>query len=115
MFLEHADDLYRQKDLLQASEKAWGAVAHCVSGIAREEGWDVGKHKYLVANAKRLFSRDPEHADRRLLLWQAVELLHAHFYQELLDEDTVGRSIEYAKELVEGFKSLAAQPESAIE
>jgi hypothetical protein len=61
------------------------------------------------------FSRDPEHADRRLLLWQAVELLHAHFYQELLDEDTVGRSIEYAKELVEGFKSLAAQPESAIE
>ena len=36
MFMEHAEDQFRQGDLLQASEKAWGAVAHCISAIARE-------------------------------------------------------------------------------
>ena len=35
-FLEHAEDELRKGDLLQASEKAWGAVSHYVNSIARQ-------------------------------------------------------------------------------
>ena len=36
-FLEHAEDELRKGDLLQASEKAWGAVSHYVNSIARQQ------------------------------------------------------------------------------
>ena len=34
-FLDHAEDEFRKGDLLQASEKAWGAVSHHVNSVAR--------------------------------------------------------------------------------
>ena len=37
-FLERAQEELRMGDLLQASEKAWGAVAHCVKSVASEVG-----------------------------------------------------------------------------
>ena len=35
VFLEHAEDEFEKGDLLQASEKTWGAVAHYVKSVAR--------------------------------------------------------------------------------
>ena len=35
-FLEQAEAELRNGDLLQASEKAWGAVTHYVNSLARE-------------------------------------------------------------------------------
>ena len=37
-FLEHAEIEFGKGDLLQASEKAWGAVAHYVKSVAKERG-----------------------------------------------------------------------------
>ena len=112
MFMEHAEDQFRQGDLLQASEKAWGAVAHCISGIARKSGWPVGTHKHLVDHAERLIARDDAQAERRHRQWDAVELLHVNFYQEIRSENQVRRGIEDAKELIEAFKELAGLPDT---
>ena len=35
-FLNHVEDEFRKGDLLQASEKAWDAVAHYVNSVARQ-------------------------------------------------------------------------------
>ena len=111
MFMEHAEDQFRQGDLLQASEKAWGGVAHYINGIALENGWPAGNHKALGDCAKRLIARDPAQADLRLGQWASVQLLHANFYQELSSEDDVRRGIDNANALISAFRDLADRPD----
>ena len=110
LFLEHAEDEYRRGDLLQASEKAWGAVAHCVNSIARDHGWNLGTHRHLAGNVRRLIARDPANAGHRRRLLRSVESLHANFYQEFMDEESVREGIDDAKELVAALEDLARLP-----
>ena len=105
-FLEHAEDELRKGDLLQASEKAWGAVSHYVNSIARQENWPVGSHRRLIENANMLINRDPAHASHKRRLLRSIEALHANFYQAFLDEASVGEGIEDAKELIRTLDDL---------
>ncbi len=105
-FLEHAQDEFRKGDLLQASEKAWGAVSHYVNSVARQRGWPMGSHGRLIENANRLISRDTDQADHRRRLLRSLEGLHANFYQAFLDEDSVRGGIEDAKELIKALEDL---------
>ena len=107
-FLDHAEDEFRRGDLLQASEKAWGAVSHYVNSVARQRGWPLGSHRRLIENANELISRDPVHAGHRRRLLRSVEALHANFYQAFLDEDSVREGIEDAKELISTLEDLNA-------
>ena len=99
-FLEHAEDELRKGDLLQASEKAWGAVSHYVNSVARERGWHLGSHRQLIKNATRLISDDPANANRKRRLLRSIASLHANFYEAFLDEDSVRGGIQDAKELI---------------
>ena len=105
-FLDHAEDEFRKGDLLQASEKAWGAVSHYVNSVARQHKWPVGSHKQLIENANRLIGQDPDHGSHRRRLLRSVEALHANFYQAYLDEDSVREGIDDAKELIEALEAL---------
>ena len=107
-FLDHAEDEFRKGDLLQASEKAWGAVSHYVNSVARQRNWPLGSHKRLIENANKLISRDPTHASHKRRLIRSIEALHANFYQAFLDEDSVGEGIEDAKELIRTLEDLNA-------
>ena len=83
-FLEHAEDELRKGDLLQASEKAWGAVSHYVNSIARQRNWPLGSHSRLIENANKLISGDPANASHKRRLLRSMEALHANFYQGIL-------------------------------
>ena len=107
-FLDHAEDEFRRGDLLQASEKAWGAVSHSVNAVARQRSWPLGSHRRLIENANKLISRDPVQASHRRRLLRSVEALHANFYQAFLDEDSVREGIEDAKELISTLEDLNA-------
>ena len=76
-FLEHAEDELRKGDLLQASEKAWGAVSHYVNSIARQRNWPLGSHRQLIENANKLISGDPANASHKRRLFRSIEALHA--------------------------------------
>ena len=106
-FMDHAEDEFRKGDLLQASEKAWGAVAHFVHSVARQRGWEVGSHARLRTNVNRLIRQDPAHADHRRRLFRSLEAIHANFYQEFLDEDDVRDGIDDAKELIRALEALS--------
>lgn len=113
LFLEHAEEEFHKGDLLQAAEKAWGSVAHCVSGIARERGWPLGTHQHLIRNAHRLISRDKLHEPQRRLLLRSLEALHANFYQEFMLPESVREGIDDARQMVGILKELAnRQPAS---
>ena len=60
-FLDQAEGEFQKGDLLQASEKAWGAVSHYVNFVARLQGWPLGSHRDLIRNANDLIqSRSDE-------------------------------------------------------
>jgi len=108
-FLVHAEEEFRKGDLLQAAEKGWGAVAHCVNAIAIRQGWRVGTHRRLVENVKRIIGKDGGLAERRRLLFSSVESLHANFYGDFLSEEDVRERLDHAAELLAALKERANQ------
>lgn len=105
-FLDQAEQEFERGDLLQASEKAWGAFSHYVNAIARQRGWRLGSHRDLIENANSLINADPGNAEDRRRLVRSLEGLHANFYQSFLDEDSVRGGINDARELIEALASL---------
>ena len=105
-FLDNAEDEFRKGDLLQASEKAWGAVSHYVNFVARQRGWPLGSHQHLIENANRLIDKDPVNATERRRLVRSIEALHANFYQAFLDEESVREGIQDARELIRSLEAL---------
>ena len=105
-FLNQADEEFRKGDLLQASEKAWGAFSHYVNFVARRNHWPLGSHKALIENANRMISRDSAHVEDRRRLVRSVAGLHSNFYQAFLDEDSVRGGIDDAKELISALAEL---------
>lgn len=105
-FLNHAEGEFQKGDLLQASEKAWGAVSHYVNSIARERGWPLGSHRHLIENANKLFDKDPASARYARRLLRSIESLHGNFYQDFLNKDSVRDGIDDAKELIQTLEEL---------
>ncbi len=102
-FLEQADEELRKGDLLQASEKAWGAVAHYVKSVASDLGWSNQTHREVNRGARELIrlTDDPKLNAVRL---GAVNALHQNFYEDWFDRDQVIDSIEAAQELVSAMR-----------
>ena len=107
-FLKQSIEEYTRGDLLQASEKAWGAVAHYINARADEEGWGSGNHKQILENARRLIGDDPALYDA----FQAVRFLHVNFYQDALNHNDVLSGISTASRLLSMWK---AQEQGAVQ
>ena len=106
-FLDQAEQEFERGDLLQASEKAWGAF----SPLRERQSPDsaaggLGRTGTLIENANSLISADPGNAEDRRRLVRSLEGLHANFYQSFLDEDSVRGGINDARELIEALASL---------
>ena len=108
--LEHAEEEFRNGDLLQASEKAWGAVAHYVKSIARREGWPNKSHRDVSKNADRLIALtdDPR---KNELLFEAMGNLHVNFYEDTYADkpDVVKHGIEDACTLIDAMEEAEAR------
>ena len=74
-------------DLVQASEKGWGAAAVLVKACAEARGIDHDKHRHLWRTVNRLYD---ETGDRELrILFSNAESLHGNFYEDHFDEGAV--------------------------
>ena len=106
--LVHAQEQLENGDLLQASEKAWDAVAHCVKAMASKRGWPNKSHANLRNNALRLMDRSSD-PDSNRTKFMAIERLHTNFYEEVLDPGDVRLGIAHAEALVEVLNSVDSQ------
>ena len=102
MFLLQAQRELSAGDLLQASEKGWGAVAHYVKAISHDLGWPHNAHHLVVKNAFDLGGGAPEF-DR---LFRAAKDLHTNFYEGMYNARTVRLGLEDAARLVEWLKQI---------
>ena len=85
-------------DLLQASEKAWGAAAAAIKSVAEMRGWQHYAHTLIRAAAWRI---SEEHNRPRLLGMMAwASGLHQNYYEYRYGEEVVAAGIEQVAELL---------------
>jgi len=103
-FLREAGELLAEEDYIQAGEKAWGAAAQSLKGIAAGRGEELRSHSELHQYIGRL---QKETHDAQLgSLWMSASSLHQNFYESWLSPETVKVGIENAKKFVEKLKGL---------
>lgn len=85
-------------DLLQASEKGWGAASQIVKAVAKERGWRHKTHGDLYRVVNRLAG---ELADERLqVLFHSANALHQNFYEGLMPAESVAAGLGAVEEFV---------------
>ena len=102
-FLDHADEEFERGDMLQASEKTWGAVAHYVKSVAKARGWPDGSHRDIADNARRLIDLTPD-PDGNRTKFALINVLHVNFYEEELDSKDVKLGIGHARALIDAMR-----------
>jgi len=106
-FLAQAQEEFNRGDMLQASEKAWGAAAQAVKATAEQRGWGHSTHARLFENVKRI---SQETDDAELYdLFHVANSLHQNFYEGWQTDDFVQRGIQRVKVLVERLDALNAR------
>ena len=109
--LEQAEREYRAGDVLQASEKGWGAAAHAVKAIAEGRGWEHGRHGHLFRAARRIANElgQPKVWD----LFHVASAQHQNFYEGWLDDEDVEEALARVRELLGLLEGVApASPPS---
>ena len=104
-FLRQAEAEFRKGDMLQASEKAWGAVAHFVRAVAEQQGWISGSHRDTNRNALELIRVTPNPDELKALLG-VVNSLHANFYEDFYEREMVESGIEAAGVLIAEMRAV---------
>ena len=100
-FLEASDEEFAAGDVLQGSEKMWGAASHAVMAVAQQRGWPYGSHRALKMAADRLAR---EYDDPALRFgFVAAQQFHANFYHGFMEDD----DLERARPLVQDFVARA--------
>ena len=96
-FLAHAHDYLSRGDLLQASEKGWGATARMVKAVAETRGWRHSTHGDLYRVVNRLAE---EKGDQRIRnLFRSASALHQNFYEGYMPVETVADALEDIDEI----------------
>ena len=102
--MEHAQEELRKSDRLQASEKAWGTVAHALKVVADDLGMKYTQHADARRVARQLAQGSPDED----ILWggfSTADGLHRNFYEDIQTRE----DLEYALAQVERFLTALAR------
>ncbi len=106
-FLEKSDRYFDEGDILQGSEKSWGAAAHAVMAVAQQNGWPYGDHHALKTAARRLAD---EHDDPSLeLAFGVAEKFHANFYHKFMQDYEFDHDRPAVRRFVERIQALLSE------
>ena len=95
-------------DVIQASEKAWGAAAHAIKAVSEKRGWYHQGHHRLDASVHYIVS---ERSQEDLLGWyNTVGALHRNYYEHELYGDTVQLAIDATRRFVAEMEKIRAEP-----
>lgn len=109
-FLDDADREFAAGDLLQTSEKLWGATSHALKALCRQRGWPHAKYAQRRHAAQRLAELQDDPAI--FANFKIAQSCHANFYNDWMYAADVDTSRAYIRELVGKILQLtAAEPE----
>ncbi len=95
-----------QRDLRQASEKAWGAAAQMLKSIAERRGWEHKGHRFIRRVASRLANETGDVEIRRL--YRVASDLHTNFYEDLDTAEDVTSGLEDVQRFLDKLAPLLA-------
>jgi hypothetical protein len=103
--LAKAQEALTQDDLLQASEKGWGAAAHMVKGVAEKRGWRRHNgHRELYQVVNRLAQ---ETGNRQFsVLFNSASALHSNFYENWMPKEMIEDSLTQVVEFLQKLEEL---------
>ena len=103
-FLDDADREFDAGDLLQSSEKLWGAVSHALEAYCRQRGWRHAKYAHRRDGAQRLTA---ELCDPTIFRdFQIAQSCHANFYNDWMYAEDVDSARVHIRETVEKILNL---------
>ena len=104
--LQQAEDEFAKGDLLQASEKGWGAVAAAVKAAATLRGIGHHSHRELRFAALDIAAESGE--TRIGGMFRTSESLHVNYCEAWMPPDEVRECLDAAAELVDILENLPA-------
>ncbi len=102
--LEQAQAELDKGDILQASDKVWGATAHAVKAVCQRTGWNHHAHNHLSAAANYAAS-----GLGRYDLMEAfgfLEAMHTNYYEHQKEADQVRLEVNRADFFIREFAAL---------
>ena len=93
-----------QGDLIQASEKGWGAAAQMLKAIAEERELDHSRHRHLTRVASHLRAETGDGDIFRL--YQVAEALHGNFYENEYLPKNIAQSLDDVGLLLDKLEPL---------
>jgi hypothetical protein len=103
-YIKDAEEFLAKKDLVQASEKAWGAAAQTVKALAAKERKELRSHGELHRYVAEL---SKEKGDREIMkLWFSATSLHQNFYENWFPEEAVRSAVEDVKNFIEKLRKF---------
>ena len=102
-FLAQAHDYLAADNLLQASEKGWGAAAQAVKSVAETRGWPHNGHRQPFETIGRLVA---ETGDEEIsTAFGLAGALHTNFYEGWLEREAVKIYLSQVAGLVEKLET----------
>ena len=96
--IQHAEEMLESGDRLQASEKAWGAVAHRLKVVADRRGLRYETHTDAFVVVRNLVRE--EQNPRIGTLFDVAHGMHINYYKDERSIDYIQRQLEDVKELL---------------
>ncbi len=106
--IEEAQQELDRCDLIQASEKCWGAVAHAVKSVAQTRGWNHHRHDLLRDIAEQV--AEEREYPYLLTLFSSAGDMHQNFYEHVLPYYSVQVGINDAKTLITELDAIRDAP-----
>lgn len=97
--IAQAEDELAKGDRLQASEKAWGAVAHRLKVIADHRGWEYTAHRHVYGVVRQLSDELGNQSVRDLFAY--ANGLHQNYYADATPIEELAYEIDKVKELLD--------------
>ena len=94
--LKQAQEELARNDVLQASEKVWGATAHAIKAVSQSRGWNHRYHSHLRDAVGYLDTEGQSNGHLRGM-YLVINSLHDNFYEHQLSKLDVQYIIETAR------------------
>ena len=106
-FLTDSDREFAAGDVLQASEKLWGAASHAVIAVAESRRWNHGSHRALKNAVFRIATEldDPLIKAR----FGLAEKFHVNFYYNSMEDFEIEQDRPEIHEFVRQVTALASE------
>ena len=102
--LQQAQEELDKGDILQASDKVWGATAHAVKAVCQRMGWNHHAHNYISAAAN--YAASGLNRYDLMEVFGFLEAMHANYYEHQKEADQVRLEANRAAFFIREFAAL---------